>query len=119
MGDHLTNPHAVAKQQGGQAIGVYDLGDGIALAGFELRPQFRKPRCTCPAAGEPAEHEGDCASLGEPVAVACLYAVGGRVSVLSVKVELTSVLLGEIGSIPVANLKRLFTEAPKAGEPAA
>jgi hypothetical protein len=96
VGDHRVNPQAIAKAQGGQVMQLHDLGDGVGFAGWEIRPMFKQ------APGE------------APVCVAALFAVGGHMSPLSLRVELRAVMVGEIGGLPVADLKRILTEDPPA-----
>lgn len=114
MSDHRTNPRAIAKQNGGQVMQLVDLGDGVGLAGFEIKPMFRPMACDC--AKDAEGHTEECASKKTPLLIAGLFAVGGRVSPLLTGVELRGVMMGEIGGMPVADVKRLLSqvEAPPA-----
>lgn len=94
MGDARFNPQAMAKAQGKQMIRATDLGDGVALVGFELQPLM-----PVPAEGEEAT-----------VAVG-LFAIGGKSSPLSIGVELRAVLVTELGRVTLAHLKRLLVES--------
>jgi hypothetical protein len=94
LGEARTNPIAMAKARGQQAIQVVDLGDGVCFAGFEIKPMFR------PSGGAPQ------------LLVAGLFAVGGYVSPVAVGTELRSVLLCEIGGVTVEQLKKALTENP-------
>lgn len=94
MGDHLVNPQAMARAQGKQMVRAIDLGDGVALVGFELQPLM-----AVPAEGEEAS-----------VAVG-LFAIGGKSSPLSLNVELRAVLVTEFGRVTLAHLKRLLVES--------
>lgn len=98
MGEHLTNPRALAKQQGGQQLNVADLGDGIVFAGLAIEPRFR-----------PASDEE-----GAPMMLyAVLVAIGGKHSPIALTAELKQVVLGEIGAIPVEKVKAMFAAKPE------
>lgn len=123
MSDHRLNPRAIAKAQGKQMVQLSDLGDGVGFAGFELRPVGVAPGpCDCGTAaiGIPTEHDGgraECPQNAPPTMAAVLFAIGGPHSPLSLNVELRAVPLGEIGCVPIADLKRMLS-APIAGPPA-
>lgn len=95
MSDHRLNPQSLAKAQGKTVVRATDLGDGVALVGFELQPMV-----PIPADGEEAT-----------IAVG-VFAIGGRASPLSLSVELRAVFMGEWGRIPTENLKRMLSEEP-------
>lgn len=101
MGDHLVNPQAMARAQGKQMVRATDLGDGVALVGFELQPLM------------PVPTEGEEAS----VAVG-LFAIGGKSSPLLLDVELRAVLVTELGRVTLAHLKQILVE-PLQTEPTA
>lgn len=103
MGAHLTNPNAIAKANGMQAAQVMDLGDGIVCGGFQVVPLMR-----------PASDEE-----GAPmVLVAGLVALAGKSSPLAIGIELRPVLLGEIGGIPLDQLKKAIQAKPDAEQAA-
>lgn len=97
MGDARLNPRSIAKAQGKQMVRATDLGDGVALVGFELQAMV------------PVVAEGE-----EPTVAVGIFAIGGRASPLSLNVELRAVLVSELGRIPTANLKRMLSEEPEA-----
>ena len=97
MNEARLNPQAMAKAQNKQLVRATDLGDGVALVGFELQPML-------PVAAE-----------GEEATVAVgIFAIGGRSSPLSLNVELRAVFISELGRMPIANLKRMLSEDPRA-----
>lgn len=121
MGEHLMNPRAAAKANGTQTVRLSDLGDGVAFASFEIRPVgVAQGPCDCGTAaiGIAAEHDGtrvECPQNAPPTMAAVLFAIGGPHSPLSLNVQLRAVPPGEIGRIPVADLKRMLS-APLAAE---
>lgn len=122
MSDHRFNPQSIAKAQGKTMVRATDLGDGVALVGFELQPIIPAPG-SCDCGGEqlaaadgvdsPA-HSKSCATNEPPTVAVGIFAIGGRASPLSLNVELRAVLVAELGRIPTANLKRMLSEEPAA-----
>lgn len=88
MNEARRNPLAEAKRNGETIVQVADLGDGYCFHHFEIQA----------ARGE----DGTFAAM--------LVAVGGKASSI-VGLQPVAVPLGPIGSIPLANLKKMFAEA--------
>jgi hypothetical protein len=90
MSEHHLN--GAAKAKGQQTLGLIDLGDSIGFIGFKVEPI------------------GATDKDGNEFMVAGLFAVGGRVSSISLQTQFRSVFIGELHSIKVADLKRLLSE---------
>ncbi len=121
MADRLSNPNAIAKQNGGQAVQVVNLGDGAAFLGIDLRPQFREYQCGCGDAKPEVGHVETCLARLGPVLVVGVFATGCKHSPLQIAVDpkdVRSVQIAEFPPVSVELLKRAFTEEAKPDEAA-